>query len=234
MLPKKTPTMYELTVPSTGAKVKYRPYTVKEEKLLMIAEQSSDVNVMVNTLKAIISACTEDKLNPETLAIFDLEYIMATLRSKSVGETVRLSFECDADPKHDKIVVDMDLSKIEVTKPEGHSRTIPLYGDVGVIMRYPDVNMLESLQGLEGNPDIIFGIIYDCIDSIYDKHEVHKAVEQKQEDLVEFIDNLDKKEFKKIENFFVTMPQFKHTIEFKCPTCGHEHIKSVEGFENFF
>lgn len=234
MLPKKSPTMYELKVPSTGAKIKFRPYTIREEKLLMLAEQSGEIAVMVNALKAIISACTNEKVKVDDLAVFDLEYIMAKLRSKSVGETVRLQFDCEADPKHDKAVVDMDMSKIEVTFTEGHNKVIKLYDDVGVIMRYPNIEMMEALAKIEENPDVIFGIIYDCIDTIFDKEEMHKANEQKPEEIAEFIDNLEKVEFKKLENFFLTMPKFNHTIEYKCPTCGKEHKKYVAGFENFF
>jgi len=234
MLPKKSPTMYELKVPSTGAKIKFRPYTIREEKLLMLAEQSGEIAVMVNALKAIISACTNEKVKVDDLAVFDLEYIMAKLRSKSVGETVRLQFDCEADPKHDKAVVDMDMSKIEVTFTEGHDKVIKLYDDVGVIMRYPNIEMMEALAKIEENPDVIFGIIYDCIETIFDKEEMHKANEQKPEEIAEFIDNLEKVEFKKLENFFLTMPKFHHTIEYKCPTCGKEHKKYVAGFENFF
>jgi hypothetical protein len=234
MLPKKNPTMYELKVPSTGAKIKFRPYTIREEKLLMLAEQSGEVTVMVNALKEIISACTNEKVKVDDLAVFDLEYIMAKLRSKSVGETVRLQFDCEADPKHDKAVVDMDMSKIEVKFTQGHEKVIKLFDDVGVIMRYPNIEMIETLAKIEENPDVIFGIIYDCIDTIFDKEEMHKASEQKPEEIAAFIDSLEKVEFKKLENFFVTMPKFEHTIEYKCPTCGKEHTKYVAGFENFF
>lgn len=234
MLPKKNPTMYELVVPSTGKTIKFRPYSIREEKMLMLAEQSGEVKVMVNALKEIIVACTDGKVDVETLAIFDLEYFMAKLRSKSVGETVRLQFDCDKDPTHDKAVVDMDLSKIEILRTEGHKTVIPLFDDVGVIMRYPNIEMIEAINQIEENEDIIFGIIYDCIDTIFDKEELHKAADQKPEEIAAFIDSLEKHEFKKLEQFFITMPKFEHTITYKCPTCGEEHVKHVKGFENFF
>lgn len=234
MLPKQQITMYELVVPSTGAKLKYRPFTVREQKLLMIAQQSDELKIMVDTLKEIIRACTNEKVNLDSLAVFDLEYIMATLRTKSAGETVKLEFSCDADSTHPVTIVDLDLSKIEVTKYPGHDKKIGLYDDVGVVMKYPDIGMLESLHGIEETPEMVFGIIYDCIDYIYDSDEVFHAKDQTQAELVEFIDGLTKEQFSKIENFYATMPKFTHTLQYKCATCGHEHNKVIEGFSNFF
>lgn len=234
MLPKQQIAMYTLTVPSTGQEVKYRPFTVREEKWLMLAKESSETPVMIQTLKEIIKACTEGKVDPDKLAVFDLEFIMATLRSKSVGEAVKLDFGCDADPKHDHILLDVDLSKIEVIKDPKHNKKIPLFDDVGVIMKYPDLTMLDTLMGLHENPNMIFGVIYDCIDKIYNSKEVFEASEQSEKELEEFIEGLTKDQFGRIEDFFTTMPMFSHTIEFKCPTCGKEHKKTIEGFENFF
>jgi hypothetical protein len=234
MLPKQNIMMYELTVPSTGQVVKFRPFTVKEEKLLLIAQQSDEVKTMVQTLREIITGCTEGKLDVTKLAVFDLEYIMVTLRSKSVGETIRLQFECDEDANHEPIVVDLDTTKIEIIRSDAHTKNIPLFGNVGVVMKYPDINLLESLALIENNPNIVFGIIYDCIDYIYDDQEVFPAADQSEAELVQFIDGLTKEQFAKIEDFFATMPKFLHTIEYKCSTCGHEHKKRIEGISNFF
>lgn len=234
MLPKQNIMMYEMTVPSTDAKVKFRSFTIREEKLLLIAQQSEDPKVMVQTLKEIVEACTEGKLDVNTLAIFDLEYIMTKIRSKSVGETIRLQFQCDENAEHEPIVLDLDVSKIEVKKFPGHSKTISLFGNVGITMRYPDIEMLEVLSTMEEVPNLVFGIIYDCIESIYDDQEVFLAKDQTQADLVQFVDGLTKEQFKKIEEFFETMPKFEHVIEYKCATCGHEHRKKIEGISNFF
>jgi hypothetical protein len=234
MLPKQNIMMYELTVPSNGQKVKFRPFTVREEKLLLIAQQSEDIKVMIQTLKDIIDGCTENKVEVEKLAVFDLEYIMANLRAKSVGETVRLQFDCDKDATHEAIVVDLDMTKLEVFKPDGHDKRIPLFGNVGVVMRYPDATMLETLAKIDLEPNAVFGIIYDCIDYIYDDQEIFPAKEQSEADLVQFIDGLTKEQFQRIQEFFETMPKFMHTVEYKCQTCGHEHKKRIEGFSNFF
>lgn len=234
MLPKQSITMYELEVPSSGQKVKYRAFTIREEKLLLIAQHSEDEKIMVQTLKEIIKSCTNDKLDVDSLAIFDLEYIMVSLRAKSVGETIRLEFQCDNDEKHPITTIDFDLSKITVKKTEGHTNIIPLFDDVGVKMRYPDISMMETLVQIEDDPNMIFGIIYDCIEYIYDSEEIFLASDQTEADLVSFVDSLTKEQFKKIEEFFVTMPKFSQSIEYTCTECGHKHSKNIEGFSNFF
>lgn len=228
-----TPT-YELTVPSTKQKVKFRPFLVKEEKALLIAQQSEDDKTMLNTLKDIISTCTFEKLNADSLALFDIEYIFTQLRAKSVGEVSELVFNCLEcnDPKA-KMNVNIDLTKLEVTKNENHTSKIKLFDDVGIQMKYPSFKSLHKLKNLN-DTDAIFEVVFDCIDYIYDAENVYPAAEQSREDLEKFIDNLTQDQFKKIKDFFETMPKLKHEIDFKCPVCGYAHHHVIEGLENFF
>lgn len=231
-----TPT-YQTVVPSSEEKVKYRPFLVKEEKALLIAQQSEDLVTMVDTLKSVIKSCTFGKLDVDTLAIFDLEYLFTQIRSKSVGETISLLFGCDNcgdDPKA-KVKITIDLSSIKVDKPEGHQKNIQLFDDVGVIMKYPTIDVLKDFQDLSTNDvESIFKIVCKSIDCIYTGEEVYYAKEQKPEELEEFVNNLTQDQFAKLQQFFETMPKLRHGVKYTCPVCGTEHEKSVEGLDAFF
>lgn len=228
-----TPT-YELTVPSTQEKIKYRPFLVKEEKALMLAHQSEDATAMMDTLKGVISACTLDKLNVNKLAMFDIEYIFLQLRAKSVGEISELNFTCKQcnDPKA-KMKVDIDLTKLEVTFNPEHSVDIQLFGDVGVKMKYPSLQIINKLKG---GDDIAaaFDIIVECIDCIYDSENVYAAADQSKQELTEFINNLTQEQFTKLQKFFETMPKLEKTIEFDCPVCAYHHTQTIQGLDGFF
>lgn len=228
-----TPT-YELVVPSTGKKIKYRPFLVKEEKALLIAQQSQEDQTMLDTLKSIISACTFEKLNVDSLALFDIEYIFTQLRAKSVGEYSELVFNCLEcnDPKA-KINVNIDLTKLEVSKNKEHKSKIELFDNVGIQMKYPSFKALNKLKSMN-DTDAIFEVVADCIDYIYDADSMYPASEQTREDLQNFIDNLTQEQFKKVKEFFDTMPKLKHDIEFNCPVCGYHHKHTIEGLDNFF
>jgi hypothetical protein len=233
-----TPT-YNLTVPSTGVNVKYRPFLVKEEKALLIAQQSEDLNVMVDTLKGVIRSCVTDKIDVDRLAIFDIEYIFTQIRSKSVGEVVELLFPCDVDHGEDnakaKVKISIDISKLEVEKPEGHTTKITLFNDVGVVMKYPSMKTLAALEELDSeNIDAIFGVIADCVDIIYQGDELHYAAEQSKEDILQFLGNLTSDQFKNLQTFFTTMPKIKKVVEYDCPVCGKHHTAALEGMQSFF
>lgn len=227
---------YELTVPSTKQKIKYRPFLVKEEKALMIAQQSEDESVMLDTLKSIIEGCTLGKLNVEKLAIFDIEYIFTQLRAKSVGEISELVFSCLEcnDPKA-KMPIDIDLTTLKVEFDQNHSTNIPLFDSVGIKMKYPSLALLDKMKDFDStNISVIFNIIFDCVDNIYDEDSIYPAAEQTREELEEFINNLTQEQFKKIQQFFETMPKLEKTIEFDCPVCKHHHTHTVKGLSGFF
>lgn len=226
---------YELTIPSTKKKAKFRPFLVKEQKALLIAQQSEDPKVMMDTLKTLISECVKG-VKIHELAIFDIEYIFLQLRAKSIGEISELVYSClkCKDPKA-KVKVDLDLSQIDVEFHKEHKHTIDLYDEVGVKMKYPDFDFLEQTKGL--NFDSIedtIEVIVNSISFIYDGDKIYDAKEQTKEELKEFIENLTNSQYAKIKDFFKTMPRLKKDMKFNCPVCSYEHNYTIEGIKNFF
>lgn len=228
-----TPT-YELTLPSTKEKIKFRPFLVKEEKALMIAQQSEDSTTMLNTIKEIIRGCTFDKLDIEKLATFDIEYVFLQLRAKSVGEMSELMFSCkNCNDEKAKIKLNLDLSKIQVSFDPNHKKNIDLFGDVGITMKYPSLELTKKITS-DNDVETTFALITACIESIYDKDSVYSAVDQTPAELEEFINNLTQEQFKKIQEFFETMPKLEHKVEFDCPVCKFHHNHTIKGLESFF
>lgn len=233
-----TPT-YTLVIPSSKKKVKYRPFLVKEEKAILIAQQSEDMSVMVDTLKSVIKSCILDDIDPDELATFDLEYIFTQIRGKSVGEIIELLFPCDVDhgEQNDKakVKVSIDLTKIEIDVPEGHKNKIELFGEVGVIMKYPTIEVMAKLEKLDTDDiDNIFDVVAECINMIYEGEKIYYAKEQKKEELIAFLGNLSSQQFLKVQEFFSTMPRIKKDVEYNCPICGLHHNKTLEGMQSFF
>src|ERR1035437_10564439 len=191
-LPVIATTTYTLTVPSTGQKVKYRAFLVKEQKSLLIAQQSEDPTVMVDTLKSIIHSCILDKIDVDALATFDLEFIFMQLRSRSVGEIAELLFTCEQCKTGD-ILVRFDVSQLKVEIPEGHTKKIQLTDDIGIVLKYPSLDILGKLQGVDSDStdtNIIFDVIVSCIDYIYDATSVYMAKDSTKEELNTFLENL--------------------------------------------
>ena len=235
-LPINTAAQYNLVIPSTGERVKYRPFLVKEEKALLLAQQSEDPITMVDTLKNIIASCVTGDYKVDNLATCDLEYIFTQIRGKSVGETVDLLFPCDVcEDEKAKVKISFDITKIQVEKSPEHDKKIDLFGDVGVVMRYPTIQTISRLENMKADTiDDIFDIVAGCIDFIYQGDEVFYGKEQSKEDLLEFLNNLTSEQFKKIQKFFETMPRLKQEVDYNCPVCGLHHHKVLEGLQSFF
>lgn len=235
-LPMANTPRYKLTIPSSGKSVTYRPFLVKEEKALLIAQQSEDPDTMISTLKSVIESCITDTIKTSDLSIFDIEYIFTQLRAKSVGEIVSLVLKCD-DCTDEKASVqyDIDLTKLKVNIPEGHQKTIPLFGNVGVIMKYPSLDIIKKLENLSGgDAESIFDIIASCIDSVYDSEQVFSTKDHRPEEIRQFIDNLTQEQFTKLQQFFETMPKLEQQVKYKCPLCNKEHDKLIRGLDSFF
>jgi hypothetical protein len=230
-----TPT-YTLVLPSTGKEVKYRPFLIKEEKALLLAHQSEDPKVMVESLKGVIKSCLKDNIDVESFATFDIEYVFTQIRAKSVGEIAELMIRCDTCEDEKAVAkVEVDLSKVQVTKSPDHTNKIELFGDVGVIMKYPTIDVIKKLENLDNaNLDETFGVIIECIDSVYDTNQVYHAKEQSKEELLQFLNNLSSEQFQKVQKFFETMPKMTQAIDYKCPVCNKEHHKVLEGLNSFF
>tara|TARA_Y100000310_G_C20613042_1_gene779050 strand:- start:851 stop:1561 length:711 start_codon:yes stop_codon:yes gene_type:complete len=225
---------YQITLLSDGTKLKYRPFLVKEEKVLHMAMESDDTSSQIDAMINVISACTDkDEDYVKSLPVFDIEYLFLQIRSKSVSEIVKPVLKC----KHCKksIEASIDLSKIGAKKSEKHTNKIQLTDDIGVIMKYPTIVALgTSVAENENSSDLALDIVIDCIDYIYDKKQTYKSSEYTKEELVEFVDNITKEHFDKISEFFETMPKVKKEIKFKCPKCNKNNSIQLEGIENFF
>ena len=241
-LPRIAVPKYKLIIPSSGKEVNYRPFLVKEEKILLIAMESDDETQMTGAIQDIIGNCVYDDLDVKSMPMFDIEYIFLQLRAKSKGEVVDLSFECDKCKK--PINVQVDISKIETTRTEGHDIKIPLSDDVGVIMRYPSMEIQSIINKEDTNVENIFSTISFCIDSIWDKESVYASKDHTKEEINDFLESLPDDSFTKIQKFFDTVPVLKHEFELKCTSkngkgkkatiCGWKETKTLEGLGSFF
>lgn len=240
-LPMNTTPIYTLVVPSTKREHRFKPFVVKQEKALLIAMQSENEKVMVDTLKSIISDCVFE-INVNELSMFDLEYIFCQLRGKSVGEDVELivrcnSKECENNEKA-KTIVKFNIMDIPVITGEGHSLTIPLFNDVGVKMKYPSIDTLVKLSAIKdtknADTDLIFKVIADCIDCIYDGVQIYPTREQTPTEVQQFLENLTNEQFTRIQNFFTTMPKLTKSFDFTCSVCNNTQSRKIEGLSNFF
>jgi len=233
-LPKLDAPTYQLKVPSTGELVSYRPYLVKEEKILMMAMESNDTNQMMGAVKNVIRSCTSDSIDVNTLAMFDIEYIFTQLRAKSVGETSTIKVKCQSCDASNE--VDVNLEEVRVDIPKSEVQTITLTDTVGVSLRYPSVDAMLKAQADESKSDVdrVFDLITACIDSIYSGDEVFDAKEQSQNELKEFIESLNTQQFNKIRDFIETIPSAAIDVKFKCISCSENNSFEVKGLGNFF
>jgi hypothetical protein len=235
-LPSAATPKYKLVIPSLKKSVTYRQFLVKEEKALLIAQHSEDPDVMLDTLKGVIASCITEKINVDDLALFDVEYIFAQLRAKSVGEIVDLVLKCDTctDPLA-TVKYSIDLTKLSVDIAEGHDKKILLFDDVGVIMKYPSFSMIKRMEGIDtDNIDGLFEVICLCIEAVYNSEEMFYARDQSMEELRDFVNNLTQTQFKKLQRFFDTMPKLEQRVVFKCPLCHKDHDKMIRGLDSFF
>lgn len=230
-LPKLASAKYDLTLPSTGEKVEYRPFLVREEKILMIAQQSGAQEDILKGVEQIIDACTFGKLNVSTLPMFDLEYIFLQLRSKSVGAEVEVNVTCPDDRKT-KVPVKINLEEIKCVREVGHDSTIKLTDTIGVVMDYPRVNTINLFK--EDDAEAGFAIVKECIKQVYDEETVHDKSDMDSAELEEFLESMSHDQFIMIQNFFDTMPKVKHTVKVKNPNTEVESEVVLEGLNSFF
>tara|TARA_B100000035_G_scaffold315187_1_gene334318 strand:- start:1935 stop:2636 length:702 start_codon:yes stop_codon:yes gene_type:complete len=231
-LPKLASAKFELTLPSTGEKVEYRPFLVKEEKALMIAQQAGKSEDIMRAVKDVITSCTFEKVDAEKLPIFDLEYIFINLRAKSVGEIVKLMVTCP-DDNTTKVQVDVDLTKIECHKEVGHDTNIRLTDEIGLIMDYPRVDSVTELD-LDNEMESTFEVIKSCVRQVYDSNNVYEKVDMDKNDLDEFIESMSHDQFERVQEFFNTMPKVRHMIKVKNPKTGVDGEVVLEGMQSFF
>ena len=234
-LPKLNTPTYELEVPSTDEKLKYRPFLVKEEKILMIAMESKDNAQIVNAVKDIVTSCTFEKLDIANLPMFDVEFIFLNIRAKSVGEVSKLRILCP-DDKKTYASAEVDLTKVEVQVDDNHSNKIELTDSMGMIMTYPTIDSFtdSGIQTIDANN--MLDVIGSCILQIYEDNgeKVFQAKDQTKKELTEFIESMNTSQFKQVQAFFDTMPKLKHTIKVKNPKTKKSSDVTLMGLNDFF
>ena len=233
-LPKPIRPEYNTTIPSTGKKIKYQPFTVKEEKILVLAAESGDNDEITNAITNILERCvtSPQDFKVEDLALFDIEYLFLKARSKSAGEKIDVRV---TDPDDETCVVDhsINIDKIGVQKTEGHSNIIDLGEEMKVEMKYPDISFFTD--GVDTtNINSSLALIGRCIKSIISGEEVYSRMEMGESEIEEWLEELTTEQFKKVLNFFETMPKLKHSFTLKNPNKGTEFTVNLEGLADFF
>ena len=228
---------YELLLPSTDKVIQYRPFTVKEEKLLLIAaENDSFDKEIVSAVKQVIENCTFGQVKADELPIFDLEYIFLQIRAKSVGEVAKFKVLCPDDSKTYG-EVEIDLSKVDVHVDDNHDNKIIIdeSRNLGVVLKYPTLKSYKDSNSLlNGNVKNVFDILIDCIDHIFEGEKVYNSKDSTKEELVAFFENLDLKSFEKVKKFFDEMPKLKEVAEVTNPKTGVKSNVSFVGLRDFF
>ncbi len=233
-----TPT-YELKLPSTGKKVKYRPFLVKEEKILILALESQDPNEITNAVKDVLKKCIITRgIKVDDLPTFDIEYLFLNIRAKSIGELIELKVTCPDDGET-QVDVRLYVDEIEVNRPEGHKPDIVLDDKMTLRMKYPSLTQfIETNFEIEETPqDTVnktFKVIADCMDTVFTEEDAWDAKDYTFKERVEFIEQLNSKQYKEVEKFFATMPKLSHTIKVTNPETKVESEVKLEGLSDFF
>ena len=231
-LPKLATAKYELTLPSTGKKIEYRPFLVKEEKILLTAQSTGEDADMLRAVEQIIENCTFGELKVGELPFFDIEYVFIKLRSKSIGEVATVNLLCPDDGET-RVEVDINLDEVECVRDVTHNAEIQLTEEVGIKLDYPRIDSIASMAQVSDS-ESGFAIVKQCISQIYDKENVYAKSDMDSKELDEFIDSLSHGQFEKVQEFFDTMPKVKHAVKVKNPNTGVESEVVVEGMQNFF
>ena len=231
-----TPT-YELELPSTGKKVKYRPFLVKEEKLLVLALESEDTKQITTSIKTVLKNCIETRgVKVESLPTFDIEYLFLHIRGKSVGEEIEVNLICPDDGETN-VPVTINIDDIKIQKDKSHTKKIKLDSELMMEMKYPSLeefikNNFDFTDDLD--MDSSFDLIASCIDKIYNAEEVWSTADCTKKEVKDFLEQMNSLQFKEIENFFTTMPKLSHNITFKNPKTSVENTVVLEGLSSFF
>ena len=231
-LPKLNTVTYDLTLPSTGQKLEYRPFLVKEQKALMIAQESGDDKQIEKAFAQIINDCVLDDVDPYTLPMFDVEYIFLRIRGKSVGEKVKLSLLCPDDEKT-RVDVEVNLEEVDVQMSVDHTNTIELSKDITMVMKYP---CLKDMTGFDEQGEVksLFEMIKRCVHEVRQGDTIYNRVDISDKELDDFIDSMSSDNFEDVTNFFSTMPKLIHVVEVKNPKTKKKNEIPIEGLQSFF
>ena len=230
-LPKIEQPLFDMIIPSTGKKIVFRPFLVKEEKILLIAQQGGNDTDIIRAIKQILNNCIQDDIDIDSLAIFDLEYMFLKLRSKSVNNVVRLSYR---DTEDEQVYdFELDLDTIEIDMPENINSKIDITENVGMTMKYPSASITDRMKDFENEVDLMTFFIVNCIDTIYDEENVYVASEFSEKEISEFLDGLDVKTFEKIREFFENVPRLQHIITYN-NALGNVRTIELSSLKDFF
>tara|TARA_Y100001970_G_C14254999_1_gene874597 strand:- start:6093 stop:6818 length:726 start_codon:yes stop_codon:yes gene_type:complete len=233
-----TPT-YELKLPSTNKKIKYRPFLVREEKVLIIALDSKNQDEMTNAVKDVLSKCIlTDGINVDQLPTFDIEYVFLNIRAKSIGEDIRLTVTCPDDGET-QVSTTIYVDEVKVIKAKNHKKDIVLDDKLTLRMKYPSLDQfINSNFQSDDNPEVVvdktFQVIADCIETVYTEEEAWEGSDFSNEERMKFIEQLNSKQYKKVEEFFTTMPKLSHTFEVVNPNTKKKNKIVLEGLADFF
>ena len=226
-------------MPSSGKKIKYRPFLVKEEKILIIALESRNQNEITNAVKDVLKKCILTRgVKVDDLPTFDIEYIFLNIRAKSIGEDIRLTVTCP-DDRETQVPVTIYVDEIKVTKPEGHTTDVVIDDKLTLRMKYPSLNQfVENNFEVDDDPEVLvnktFKVVADCMDTVFTEEDAWEAKDYTSAERVKFVEQLNSKQYKKVENFFATMPKLSHTIEVVNPNTKKKSSVVLEGLADFF
>ena len=227
-LPKLNTPTYELVLPSTEETIKYRPFLVKEQKLLLLAQESENKKEMLDAISQIIENCTFGKINSKEAYIFDVEYVFLQIRRKSIGDKITLNLLCN-DDGITRVPTEIDLNDVKVEIGDNHTNKIQLTDDVQLIMTYPRIYTIDSI-----NSDNSYDIVVKCVHQITEGDKIYERVDMSDEDLIEFIESMNTDNLSSVLDFFDTMPKIKHQINVINPNTNVENTINMEGIESFF
>ena len=234
-LPKINTPEYKLNIPSTDEVITYRAFLVKEEKLLLIANETGDQKAQFQAIKQLIKGCVTEKLDIDSLPMFDIEYIFLNIRAKSVGEIAKLKIICPDDEKT-QVDVEVDLTKINVEMDEKHNPRIQLTDTIGILMQYPSMDVVAENAILDTGEATkqLFKLVSECMYQIWEGEEVHDCTDYSYKDKIEFLDSLSHEQFEKIQQFFETMPSLKKDVEVTNPNTKVTSTVTLQGVQSFF
>ena len=226
---------YELELPSNGKTVRYRPFLVKEEKVLLLALESQDEKQVINAVKDLIKNCVISRIKVEELPSFDLEYLFLKIRAASIGETIVMNVTC-LDDNETEVEAVININDVEVFKPEGHDPKIMFDEESGIVMRYPSMKQFVEREFLQKDmkTEEVYEFIADSIDQIFQGEEVYDSGTTTKKEFREFVDSLTTKQFEKIQQFYTTSPKLRHTFTVVNPKTGKDSEYTIEGLQNFF
>ena len=232
-LPKLDSPIYELEQPSTGEKIKYRPFLVKEQKVLMMAQESEDDKQIKEALAGLITSCTFSEIDPYKIPLFDMEYLFLRIRGKSVGEKIDISLLCP-DDKKTRVTKSINIEEIGVNMKVGHTNEIDITNNIKMVMRYPTLNDMTDVNSSGTEAPDVFPMIMRCVHEIREGETIYNKVDMSEKDLEEFIDSLTGEQFEKIGQFFDTMPKVQHSVEVTNPKTKKKGEVVIEGIQSFF